>query len=281
MTISDVASNPTPPQGEGHTETAGRNDANEAVDLRSRLDVTPSRIRTIQFATITTLILLSTAAQLLYLWLGDGVPGLRFVAWLLFLDGEQTIPTLYSSVVLVACAGLVALIGWGVKPAVDRMAWRALAVVFLAAGIDEFAAIHERAIEPIRDGLAISSGPLYYAWVLPGAAAVVILTAVFSGFLWRLPADTRVRYLIAGALFVGGALGFEAAGASYVSGSIGPIAPDVDPDAARSGILYVMFATIEESLELIGVAVFLTATVSHLEKHLGRRLALGPTPQGS
>ncbi len=102
---------------------------------------------------------------------------------------------------------------------------------------------------------------------------MILLAVGFSGFLLRLPGDTRTRYLVAGALFVVGAIGFEALAASYVTGGIEVVAPDVDPDAARSGLLYMLFATIEEALEMVGAAVFLTATVAHMENHLDRRLS--------
>ncbi len=244
----------------------------DRVNRRSSYELTSAGVRVLQFRAVAALITVSTVLQLLFHWFGN-VPGLRFVSWFFFVDSEQTIPAFYSTLTLLCCAALVAVVGWIIKPVNDVWGWRALSVAFALAGLDENAAIHEKAIEPIRNGLAIDSGPLYYAWVIPGALAVILLAAGFSGFLLRLPGDTRTRYLIAGALFVVGAIGFEALAASYVSGGIEVVAPDVDPDAARSGLLYMLLATIEEALEMVGAAMFLTATVAHMENHLGRRLS--------
>lgn len=226
-----------------------------------------------QAVAISVIVALSTGLQLLRHLVGD-LPGLRFVSWFFFVDSEQTIPPLYSTLILLGCAAATGYIGWGVRPRANRWAWRALAALMAMAGLDEYAALHERAIEPLRSALAIDSGPLYYAWVVPGAAVVVVLAAGFSRFLLRLPADTRRRYLLAGFLFVAGAIGVEALGAGYVSGALGSIDPGVDPDAARENLVYLLFTTVEETLEMVGAAIFLTATIDHLDRHLDRRLAL-------
>ena len=241
---------------------------------RYRFDLTSDRVRTFQIRAIAMLILASTAGQILARVL-DTVPGVQFVAWFLFVDNEQTLPTLYSTAILFCCAGLAAVVGWAITPVDDRAAWRTLAVIMAVAGFDEYAAIHERAIDPLRDQLAITSGPLYYAWIVPGALVVVVLAMLFSGFLRRLPADTRYWFLVGGALFVFGAIGLEALAAGYVTGSLEVVTPGSDPNTARTDLVYAAITTVEETLEMVGAAVFLTAVVAHIENHLGRRLSFG------
>lgn len=243
------------------------------VGQRFSINVSSDRVWRLQKGAITAIVVVSTVLQLAYLSSGD-MPGLRFVAWFFFVDTEHTIPPLYSTLILFCCAALAFVVGSVSGASTGNWGWRALAAVLALAGLDEYAAIHERAIDPIQDILKIESGPLFYAWVLPGAAAVLLLGAVFSGFLRRLPADTRNRYLVAGALFVAGAIGVEMVGASYVTGTFGALEPGVDPDAARASLIYVAITTVEETLELVGAALFLTATVAHVENHLGRRLLI-------
>ena len=242
---------------------------------RDRIVLTSTTVRTFQMRAIALLVVLSTIGQLVIRWLGD-VPGLQYLSWLLFVDSEQSFPALYSTAILLSCGAMAAIVGWIIDDVSDRTGWRALAVVMAGAGFDEYAAAHEKAIEPMREALAISDGIFYYAWIIPGLAAVVLLAVVFSGFLRRLPTDTRNRFVTAGVVFVVGAIGFEAIAAGYVTGwmedvGIG-LSPGADPDAARTNLTYLLFTTIEESLEMIGAAILLTAIVSHMETHLGRRL---------
>lgn len=250
-----------------------------AHDRAGSFTVTGSRVLRFQLWVIAGLVVVSTIMQLLVLWLGRR-PGLELTAWFLYVDSEQTVPALFSTLTLLACAGATGIIGWLVAPS-NRRAWRALAVLMVAAGLDEYAALHERLIDPLRRGLAIDSGLFYYAWVVPGAIVAAGLAVAFAGFLRRLPADTRNRYVAAGFLFVAGAIGFEAVNAAYVTRGVSDGMAAIDPDLARSSVLYLVFVTIEETLEMIGATIFLVATVDHLDRHLGRRITVGLPPARS
>ena len=83
------------------------------------------------------------------------------------------------------------------------------------------------------------------------------MALLFSGFLRKLPAETRRNLLVAGAVYVAGALGMEMAGGYYFS-------VDEVPD-----FTYAMMAIVEESLEMFGVILFLRGLLRHLEKHVG------------
>lgn len=173
------------------------------------------------------------------------------------LDGEANIPAWYSSSLVLLASMLLGIIGVAKKRLDDRYAlhWGALSLIFLYLSLDEAAIIHEMSIKPLRV-LIRTGGLLYYAWVVPGAAAVFIVGLAYVRFLAALPARTRLLFLVAGTLFVGGSLGMESLSGQhaelYGKGSLG----------------YHVIITIEESLEMSGVIVYLYALLCYVGSHL-------------
>jgi hypothetical protein len=80
--------------------------------------------------------------------------------------------------------------------------------------LDETATLHEKLLHPVRNALH-AEGFFYFAWVIPGALFVLGFLAVTFGFLRRLAADTRRRFLVAGFIYVSGSLGMEMVGGHY------------------------------------------------------------------
>jgi hypothetical protein len=206
---------------------------------------------------IGSLILLSTAGRLLY-HLGPEFPLRDGAAFLLWVNHEQSFPTLFSVFLLVGCAAAVAVAAAASRrrDLPDTRYWTGLAVIFVVLACDEFLEIHERAIEPVRDGLGVG-GLLYNAWVVPAAVVVAAVVVVYGRFVLRLPSEIRRLTIIAAALFVGGAMGMEMLGGWYAD----------EHGSERLG--YVPFPTIEEAMEMAGAAVFLSAVLRHLRDHLG------------
>lgn len=139
---------------------------------------------------------------------------------LLDLDRESNLPSFFSALLLVAAALLLALLSRAdvrVQPR-DRRTWALLAVVVLAMALDEAASLHEMLIRPMREVLGPRAhGMLHFSWVVPAAALVVAFAWSLRGFLLRLPARRDGRVLLAGALYLGGALGMELAGGRHVA----------------------------------------------------------------
>jgi hypothetical protein len=118
--------------------------------------------------------------------------------------------------------------------------------------LDEFAELHEQTIEPVRGVLDIEGGPLWFAWVVPAVAAVALFGIAFARFLGQLPRATRRLVSAAAILFVGGAIGVDLVGASYsaVHGEL--------------NFTYALIATVEESLEMLGVAVLVYVLLGYV-----------------
>ena len=73
--------------------------------------------------------------------------------------------------------------------------------------IDEGAGIHEFVLDRLTRDLFgdPTIGVLYFAWVIPGMAIVLVFSIVFFRFFRHLPRPTRSLVLLAAVLFVGGA----------------------------------------------------------------------------
>jgi len=177
---------------------------------------------------------------------------------LFYVDWEANIPTWYQSSTLLLCSMILAIIARGRRAQQDPYVWHwaALAIIFLALSIDEEAVIHEMAIKPLRQTFHMG-GLLYYAWVVPGAAAVLVFAVVYLRFLWSLPSRTWLLFAVAGVVYVGGALGVEAISGLW---------------AQRHGeenLVYMMISTVEELMEMIGIIVFIHALLDYAGRHVG------------
>lgn len=168
------------------------------------------------------------------------------------LDSEHSLPVWYESLLMAAASLMTAALAAlaRCRGPRDRLPWIVLAVAFIAMSLDESAAFHEATMAPLRKAANLS-GALYFSWVLLAAPLLVILGMYFIPFLLRLPRATAARFVLAGALFVGGAFGMEFVGGYYVS--IG----------GYDYLPYKIAATTEEALEAVGMTLFVTSLLAY------------------
>lgn len=172
------------------------------------------------------------------------------------LDAEQNVPTWYSSMSLSLCALILGMIGLGKRTVRDRFAahWLALGGIFGFLSLDESAGIHEMMNGIFRVLLAGSDflgGYLWYSWVIVGVPLVLFLGLAYLKFLIHLPAKTRILFVAAGALYVGGAVGMELIGSKHAY-----LLGDAD-------LQYALMVALEETMEMTGIALFVYALLSY------------------
>lgn len=170
------------------------------------------------------------------------------------LNGEENIPSFFSGVLFLVSTTLLAVV-WRVNPAVVRrpVAWPVLAAVFGFLGYDELFGVHERMIDPLRERFELS-GAFSFAWILVYGVLVVAVGAMFWA-PWRRMEPRLKRWFAASAVvYVAGAIGFEMVGGSVYTGTEGDI-------------VYGLVYTIEESLEMAGLIMFIFALLSLLAGH--------------
>lgn len=171
------------------------------------------------------------------------------------LNGEQNIPSWYSSSMRLICAILLAAIAVAARESGYRFHWMSLSVIFLYLSIDELASIHEKVGSALAERFD-TSGFLTYAWVIPYAFLVFVFVLVYTRFLYDLPASTRLAFLAAGILFVGGALGVE-----MVNGR-------TDDTYGTAHLTYILGSYIEEVLEMLGELGFFYALLSYISLYV-------------
>jgi hypothetical protein len=170
---------------------------------------------------------------------------------LLSLSYERNVPTWAASSLLVLCAAALGLCARRAER--DRAAWWALSAVFALMSLDEAIEIHEH----LGDAFA-GEGVLYFGWVVPGAAIATALALAFAGLLRRLEPPDRSRFLVAGAIYVGGALGMELPLGWWTE------------RAGDDNLVYGLLDWIEETLELAGATYFLLALRARLARTAAR-----------
>lgn len=223
----------------------------------SRLSVNRWTIARVLGALSLLLVVASIGGQLWRFLIGE--KHLRVLVNVVSLDRERSLPTFFSVLLLVLASLLLALIAVlvGKLKQPDLSKWALLSFGFLFMAFDENYAVHERLILPVRALLGDEDlGIFYFAWVVPGILLVLALGAFFLRFLWRLPAATRLTIIRAATLYLGGAIGVEMIGGAYFK-------------MRGDDLTYAMITTVEESLEIAGLIVFLYALLGYIADRYG------------
>lgn len=171
-------------------------------------------------------------------------------------DQESNFPSLYSALALGFSSYILAIITAIKKVRISRYTkhWKALAFIFLFLAIDEACSIHELSI-PLLRGAINAKGILYFTWVIPAFFLLAIFLVTFRKFVFSLPVKTRTLFILAGVVYVGGALGME-----LVSGYLA--------DTSGYGTIYGFASSIEEILEMLGIVIFIHALLSYIQSQL-------------
>jgi hypothetical protein len=141
-----------------------------------------------------------------------------------------------------------------------RWHWLFLCLLFLFLCFDEGASIHELFSAPTDSLLNKNDLPglVQYAWVLPAAALVLVVAGLYLKFLFSLPRHTQRWLVIAGLIYLGGALGMETLGAIY-AGVHGV-----------KNLVYNLYVTIEEFMEMSGLILILYAFSDYFKMKYAR-----------
>jgi hypothetical protein len=210
------------------------------------------------FTLIGLLVLASSFTQFVRYKLGYW--GLFGFTNLVYVGGEGTVPYVYSTVQLLVAAVLIGVTGnlHRLKGEPWRM-WMVLAAGFVYLAIDEACQIHEDfSIKPLERWLGVDgTGYFFYEWIVSAGACVLVAGAAFVPFILRLPRTTRIEFAFSAAFFLGGAFGMEALGGKYA---------EINGEFEAGTIIYV---TIEETLEMIGIGFFVVSMLRYMENHFG------------
>jgi len=192
--------------------------------------------------------------------------GVTVLAEKFLLDSELSVPAWFSSLLILGCAvplGVIAMFQRRARSAY-ALHWSFLAAIFLVLSLDEMVGLHETLSDPLRRYLG-AGGVFYHAWVIPAGLFVLGLAASYAKFVFlHLDSRTRRQFIMAGFIYVGAALGME-----MVEGPI-------DGWWGKDSLAGRLAVITEETMEMVGMLLFLRALLNYLAEHMGElRILLG------
>jgi len=114
----------------------------------------------------------------LLLWCGSIVQDLVIFAtgseekiWLLDVDSEDSLFTWLSTILLFLSSLLAFVLASNGN---DAPQWRGIGAILLAMSVDEMASLHEK-LSGVLSSLLTTSGPFFFAWVIPAAVLVLVV----------------------------------------------------------------------------------------------------------
>ena len=236
------------------------------------LTLSPEGIARVLIFVVLSLTLASVVAQVVAYQVDDywASVAVRYFK----LDMEANVPTWYASSLLLFCSALLGAIGFA-KLKVGApyfLHWTSLSFIFMLLSLDEATDVHLKAGMKFYELVFGTDAQTGFVWVIPGAILVVPFAWAYSKFLAHLPDKTRRLFLIAGGVFVLGALGMEIVGWLFSS-----------LYGQANG--YAVIPIAEEFLEMAGIVVFIYALTSYSSQGIGhvagarlveRRATTGP-----
>lgn len=170
---------------------------------------------------------------------------------------ESNIPTWFSSSLLILCSSLLWIIASAMKQSNSHntLQWRGLSLIFLYLSIDESCTIHET-IGTVFLKIAGNSPISKFGWTFPAIVVLLILALIYMKFLVTLPATTRKLFIAAGAIYIGSAVILEAIGGLWSTAH------------STANIIYTVEVTMEETGEMLGLALFIYALMSYITEHM-------------
>lgn len=183
-------------------------------------------------------------------------------------DRETSIPTWFSASILLLSAGLLMCTAAASRAAGGRWTrhWAGLAAIFALLSLDEITDLHNAPVIS-QDAAAAVSPYLYLSWVIPAAVVVVLFVGCYVPFLRGLPRRTSLSLILAGAIYVGGAMVMEAIGANHI------VAFGYD------NLTMAVLVTLEEGMEIFGVLLLLHTLFTYIGSTFGG-VAIWIAPRG-
>jgi hypothetical protein len=185
------------------------------------------------------------------------------------MDRELNVPAFYSAGLLMVIATV--LIDAGVQRrlagAIIWRSWHFLGLCFVSLSVDEAFQFHEnfnaRTMHTL-ESLNLNFSFLYWApWVLPYGVFAFLVALLSLRFLQSLDAITRRFVVLAGVIYLMGAVGMEVVGGWRVAALGGGFS-----DENLWNPTYLVVSTVEEILELSGASLMLFALVRYEQERL-------------
>ncbi len=206
------------------------------------MEITFKSSKIIKLLSLVAIILIGIHITILGVQFYTGIPVKLELLRMFNLDVEANLPTLFSYSILFFSAFLFYLLSKVSqdKKSKDRPFWLGLSFIFTFLAFDESIKIHE-AVGALTEKFVEANGYVNYPWVIPYAVLVLVVGLFYIRFFWRMERKVFWSFVGAAVMYVSGAIGCELLGANEVS---------LHGDHT---VLYSIYSTTEESLEIFGV----------------------------
>ncbi|SDM61206.1 hypothetical protein SAMN05421813_11710 [Daejeonella rubra] len=173
-----------------------------------------------------------------------------------YFDFEESVPTYFSSIILLLAAILLAIIRNVKSKLSDPFSthWMIISILFAILSVDEIAGFHEIIIDPINNSFHFS-GYWRFSWVIPALIFLLIFIISYLKFLNSLPSKYRKGFIFSGFIYVLGAVGIEMISAKLF----------INDKSSANDLIYNLVITLEETFEMLGVMIFITVLLSYIK----------------
>ncbi len=176
-------------------------------------------------------------------------------------DSEKNIPTTFAALLHFFASIVLFKVGLTALKIKNRnYFWFSISFVFLFLGFDELLRIHEK-FTGQSSALMDNADIFLYSWIVYYLLAALILGLIFLKPLLELPKKTLINFIIAGGIFVFGAVVLENIAGTYV----------VNHAIEKSQVIITpeifILATVEELCEMFGVTYFIFSILKFREKY--------------
>ena len=217
-------------------------------DPSTVLSLHPSRIALKLMGVIALLCAIHVLAMWLYyggLFDFKAEYGLKYWQITIFdLDEEESFGTWFNSIILLFAA--VLLLAHAARQKLNRDLWfpwwMILGIGFLVLSIDEIVGMHEYLNSALKET----------SWTAVAAVGVGAVGLLFVPFFLHLPMRSKLLFLAAAILYLGGALGVERWSDQFA-----------DQDLLDT-LEYNLWTAVEEVMEMAGVVLFIFALLAHM-----------------
>jgi hypothetical protein len=219
------------------------------MEKQTRISLSP-RNTVIRLGTIAFFLLVAHLITIAMPYiLGGFEHGLvRVLFSLFFLDGEGNLPAIFSTWLFLINAVLFLIVWKAACLAGDSpKIWLFLSGVFVFLAVDESISIHERLIDPLRQGLD-ASGIFYYTWIIPYGIGVVLLSIFAIPVFWRMQKKIRFWFGLSATTYLFATIGLEMISGKYL------VMMNEEKD-----IVWILMITLEELLEMAGLIILVYA----------------------
>ncbi len=218
------------------------------------INLKPKTVFLALLCTVLALLAANVAGIVAKLYLGH--PYVFGLVSLFNFDTEANIPTIYSALAMLFASVLLLYICAKQRSQHQPwVAWLGLGLIFIYLAIDEAVSIHEHAGLPFEQ-FVDASGLLFFTWVIPYGIALLLLTLTYWKFVMALPRQITILFITAAVVFITGAVGFELLGGRQYEAY------------GEDNIVYAILYTCEESLEMLGVAIFIYALLLYIARRI-------------